>query len=94
MKISLYHRTVLSHKIKQIEVPGQFDDYYIEEDNINESLLIDTLPIGFLPTTPSKILISVFDDETEQSSTGQRGLRLFKNWSKYFSCYMLILHRN
>lgn len=87
MFIKLSHRHYGVHSfIKELEIPCKFNDVYIGEDNINEKLLLEKIPDGWLPTDASKILLCV---EDEKYSTGQRGLNKFRNWAKYFDAYVL-----
>lgn len=91
MYIQLMHRHYGVHKpIKNIEIPCDFSDVYIAEDHINEELLLKNIPDGWLPTKPSKILLTV---EAEHGVTGQYGLEKFCSWAKYFDAYVLELHK-
>jgi hypothetical protein len=95
MKVILNHRHYGIHTpVKETEIEGKFEDYYFGEDQINEDLLLKNLPEGFLPISPSKVLLMV----QEVNSTGeiiggkgQRGLSKFRNWAKYFDSYSLEL---
>lgn len=90
MYIQLMHRHHGFHEpIKHIEIPCEFSRVYLGEDNINEDLLIESIPEGWLPVDASKILLTKADDN---GSTGQRGLSKFRSWSKYFDAYVLELH--
>jgi hypothetical protein len=98
MKVILYRRHYGIHTpVKETEIDGKFEDYYLGEDQINEDLLLKNLPKGFLPVDPSKVLLSVqiINDETGEivSGRGQRGLKKFRNWAKYFDAYNLELCR-
>lgn len=89
MYIQLMHRHYGVHKaIKHLEIPCNFRDVYITDDNINEELLIQNIPEGWLPTNPSLILLTVAD---ESGGTGQFNLNIFRPWRKYFDCYVLEL---
>lgn len=90
MYIQLMHRHHGFHEpIKHIEIPCEFSKVYLGEDNINEDLLIESIPEGWLPVETNKILLTKADDN---GSTGQRGLSKFRSWSKYFDAYVLELH--
>ena len=97
MKVILNHRHYGIHTpVKETEIEGKFEDYYFGEDQINEDLLLKNLPEGFLPVDPSKVLLSVqtVNDKGEIiGGTGQRGLKYFRNWEKYFDAYNLELCR-
>ena len=87
MYIQLMHRHYGVHKpIKHIEIPCEFSDVYLGEDNINEELLLEHIPEGWLPTTPRLILLAVAD---KYGFTGQYGLEKFHSWAKYFDAYCL-----
>lgn len=92
MYIQLMHRHYGLHEpIKHTEIPCNFGDVYISEDNINEDILLKNIPEGFLPAEPSKILLTVGD---RYGTTGQVGLKRFRNWAKYFDSYVLELHKD
>lgn len=89
MYIQLMRRHYGMHSpIKHIEIPCEFSDVYKGDDNINEKLLLNSIPDGWLPVEPRKILLTVAD---EYGSTGQSYLDVFRNWSKYFDSYVLEL---
>ncbi|MBQ8234431.1 MAG: hypothetical protein IJZ36_02460 [Bacilli bacterium] len=89
MYIQLCHRHHGCHKpIKHIEIPCEFSSVYLAEDNINEDLLLESIPSDWLPVNSNLILITVAD---ENGSTGQRGLTKFRSWAKYFDSYVLEL---
>lgn len=89
MYIQLMHRHHGVHDpIKHIEIPCNFSDVYLKEDCINEKLLLENIPEGWLPKPPGEILLSVGDDD---GGSGQRGLEIFRNWAKYFDSYSLEL---
>lgn len=91
MYIQLMHRHYGCHSpIKHIEIPCEFSKVYLGEDNINEELLLESIPEGWLPVEPSKILLTEAD---KNGSTGQCGLSKFRSWAKYFDSYVLELHR-
>jgi len=98
MKVILNRRHYGVHSpIKEAIIDGEFTDYYLGEDQINEELLLKNLPEGFLPVSPSKVLLSVQNVSSKTGdvigATGQRGLKKFKNWAKYFDAYNLELCR-
>ena len=89
MKVKLFKRHYGVHDPKkEIEINALFYEVYIGEDNIDEKLLLQELPKDFLPCKPREILLTVGDGD---GSTGQRGLKRFKNWAKYFDAYVLKL---
>ena len=90
MYIQLMHRHYGVHEpIKHTEIPCEFSEVYLGEDYINEELLLEHIPEGWLPTNPSLILLAVGD---KYGSTGQCGLEKFRSWAKYFDAYCLELH--
>lgn len=91
MYIQLMHRHHGFHRpIKHVEIPCTFSDVYLGDNNINEELLLEYIPEGWLPTKPSLILLTVAD---ECGSTGQRNLNKFRSWAKYFDAYCLELYK-
>lgn len=94
MYIQLMHRSCgISTPIKYIEIPCDFNNVYIGEDNINEELLLNSIPEKWLPCKPSNILITV-SNKTGSCFTGQRGLEIFRSFAKYFDSYVLELHES
>ena len=93
MKVELAHRHHGVHtRYREIHVAGKLSDYYGGEDKVDEQLLLDRLPDGFLPVPAKQILLCVEDDPNNPGcGTGQRGLKLFRNWAKYFDCYSLTI---
>ena len=90
MYIQLMHRSYGVHEpIKHMEIPCKFSDVYLGKGNINEELLLNNIPNGWLPTKSSSILLTVAD---KYGSTGQRNLNKFRSWAKYFDAYVLELH--
>lgn len=75
--------------IKHIEIPCNFSEVYKGDDNIDEEILIKSIPECWLPVSPEKILLTVAD---EAGSTGQRNLSRFMSWRKYFDSYVLELY--
>ena len=91
MYIQLMHRHYGLHKpIKHLEIPCEFSDVYLGGNNINENLLLENIPNGWLPTEPNRILLTVAD---KYGSTGQIGLNKFMSWAKYFDAYVIELHK-
>lgn len=91
MYIQLMHRHYGLHEpIKHIEIHCNFSDVCITNENINEELLLKNIPNGWLPTEPSKILLTIAD---KYGSTGQYNLNKFRPWAKYFDAYCLELHK-
>lgn len=92
MYIQLMHRHYGVHKpIRHLEIPCNFRDVYIADDNINEELLIQNIPEGWLPVAPNLILLT---KANEYGSDGQSNLNIFRPWGKYFDCYVLELLEN
>lgn len=98
MKVSLCHRNVGVHShIREAEIPGEFSDYCtpLEDEHrshcysVNEDLLLERLPEGFLVAEPRWTLLTV---EFEWGGAGQSGLTRFRSWAKYFPAYVLNLH--
>ena len=88
VRIILCKRHFGEHKIlKEINVDCKFSDVYLGEDDINEELLLSVIPKNFLPTEPKNILLVKIDEDG--GGTAQRGLNIFKNWSKYYDAYVL-----
>lgn len=91
MYIQLMHRHYGLHSpIKHIEIPCEFSEVYLSNDNINEELLLESIPKDWLPTKVENILLAVAD---KYGSTGQCGLNKFRSWAKYFDAYCLELHK-
>lgn len=89
MYIELSHRHYGVHKpIKHIEIPCNFSEVYLGPDRINEKLLLDNIPKGWLPVPSKYILLTVKD---ENGGTGQGCLDMFRPWAKYFDSYVLNL---
>lgn len=62
MYVQLTHRHYgVYEPIKHIEIPCEFSDVYLGNGNINEELLLASIPEGWLPTKPSDILLCVSD---------------------------------
>ena len=85
----MYRRYGVHRPIKHIEIPCNFSDIYMGENWINERLLLENIPEGWLPVPHSEILLTVADGNC---SIGQLGLEVFKSWAKYFHSYVLELH--
>lgn len=84
--------------IKKVSLQGNFYDYYMGKDNINERLLLDHLPNNFLPKDCQYIAVMVEDEISKESgrvisNTGQRNLNIFKDYDKYSNKYSLLLCR-
>ena len=96
MKVQLTRRHFGVHApVKEADIPGSFADYATVEPPrggpydgreyaINESKLAAALPVGFLPVPVPRVLLGVDD-------TAQSGLKVFRDWAKYFDSYMLWL---
>jgi hypothetical protein len=98
MKISLWHRRYGVHsRVKEATIDGSFGDYCTLADevydqyDIDEGKLIESLPEGFLPVTPSQCLLCVEMAGSGGTSTGQSDLRIFRPWGKYFNSFSLQL---
>ena len=82
MYVQLMHRHHGIHNhIKYTEIPCKLSDVYRGDDNINEDLLLELIPEGWLPVDPSLILLSV---DGKRGGIGQSDLGKFRNWAKYF----------
>ena len=85
--------------IREVIIQGNFRDYYGNLDEINEKLLIQNLPAYFLLHLQPKDLSIMVEDEIIESvgrvlsDTGQRNLKLFKDYDKYDKRYSLLLCR-
>lgn len=94
MKIKLFKRHYGIHRfIKEVEFPRVLlKTIYKGEDNIDEVLLLTVMPENFLPKgiQPNKVLLMVANSDGI-GSTGQRGLKLFRNWSKYYDSFSIEL---
>lgn len=89
MYIQLYHRHHGVHSpIKHIKLDCDFSDIYLVPDHVNEELLLEHTPAGWLPVDADKILLTV---GSNSGSTGQCNLCKFMPWSKYFDSYVLEL---
>lgn len=75
--------------IKHLEIPCDFKDVYIANNHINEELLIQYIPDGWLPVKPKAILLAACN---ELGGTGQFDLKIFRPWKKYFDCYVLEIY--
>jgi len=95
-KVVLHHRHYGIHSYRdECVIPVDPKEIYLGRDSINEQLLIDNLPNGFLRCEPRHCLLTVEDRSFKSNggyaSTGQRGLSLFLNWAKYFDAYSITL---
>jgi len=89
MYIQLYRRNRGLHTpIKHLEIPCDFESVYLSDNNIDEKLLLESIPEGWLPVPSKRILMTV---GSENCSTGQYKLSLFRPWAKYFDAYVLEL---
>ncbi len=97
MKVQLTRRHYGIHDlVKEADIPGSLADYATvkppsgspydgREYVIDESKLADALAeIGFLPAPVPRVLLGIDD-------TAQSGLKVFRDWGKYFDSYMLWL---
>lgn len=90
-KVLLFHRHYGVHSlVKEIEIEGRLcryarlkrrDEYIVDEER-----LLSALPDDFMPVSPDNCLLMIGD---KRGSTGQIGLKLFKNWAKYFDSYSI-----
>lgn len=96
MKVTLAHRHYGIHRqVAETEIPGDFSDYATPDPQgrrddylIDEDKLIAALPDGFLRVPAPRTLLAVSDD---LGGTGQRDLKRFKDWAKYFDADCLNL---
>jgi len=96
MKVQLTHRHYGVHSIAaEADIPGNLADYATvkppsgspydgREWDIDEEKLAAALPEGFLPVPVRRVLLGIDD-------TAQSGLKVFRDWAKYFDAYMLWL---
>lgn len=96
MKIQLTRRHYGVHDlVKEADIPGTLADYATvkpasgspydgREYAIDEEKLAVALPEGFLLAPVPRVLVGIDD-------TAQSGLRMFRDWGKYFDAYMLWL---
>ncbi len=96
MKIQLTHRHYGVHDlVKEADIPGGLSDYATvkppsgspydgREYTIDEAKLAAALPEGFLLVPVRRVLLGIDD-------TAQSGLKVFRDWGKYFDAYMLWL---
>ena len=92
MYIQLMHRHYGVHEpVKHTKIPCKFSEVYLGNDHINEALLLENIPEGWLPTAPRAILLAVAD---KYCSIGQYNLEKFRSWAKYFDAYCLELHKD
>jgi len=95
-KVVLHHRHYGIHSYRdECVIPVDPKEIYLGRDSINEQLLIDNLPDGFLRCAPRRCLLAIEDRSFKYTggyaSTGQDGLSLFLNWAKYFDAYSITL---
>lgn len=95
-KVVLRHRHYGVHSyIDECVIPVDPKEIYLGRDSINERLLIENLPDGFLRCAPRRCLLAIEDRSFKYTggyaSTGQDGLSLFLNWAKYFDAYSITL---
>ena len=96
MKVQLTRRHYGVHDlVKEADIPGTLADYATvkppsgspydgREYDIDEAGLAGALPDDFLPVTIGGVLLGIDD-------TAQSGLKVFRDWGKYFDSYMLWL---
>ena len=96
MNVQLTRRHYGVHDlVKEADIPGSLADYATvkppsgspydgREYDINETKIATALPDGFLPVPVPKVLLGIDD-------TAQSGLKVFRDWGKYFDAYMLWL---
>lgn len=86
MYIQLYHRHYGVHR--PIEIPCDFNEIYKDEDNINETLLLKSLPKNYINIIKPNLTLLVVD------STVQCGLKIFRSWGKYYDSDVLYIYSN
>lgn len=102
MIVRLYHRHHGVHApVKEAKIPGNINRYVKssvvskrvgEFFEIDEDRLVKALPKRFLPEPANKVLLTV-EDRSRTGSTAQSGLKVFRNWSKYYDSYCIQLCR-
>lgn len=100
MKIVLYRMvSVINQPVKKIEIQGEFEDYYLGLDQINEELLLENLPPDFLPPIKLQEVSIMVEEEIYEPTgeplgvTGQRNLTIFQNYCKQSLQYSLLFCR-
>jgi hypothetical protein len=93
MKVVLARRRYGVHEtVKVIPLPRSC---YVRRRNppiINEDALLEDLPKGFLPCSPSGVLL-MLEDKSGYSATAVGAPKRFRKWGKYFECYSLTVER-
>ena len=83
MYIQLMHRHLGdSEFVKHAEISCDFSEVFTSEGSVNEDLLLNKIPEGWLPDKVEEILLAVGN---KYGLTGLTHLNKFKSWSKYFS---------
>lgn len=89
MTVELFHRHYGIHKrIKAIQIPIEFSKVYRGDDDIDEDMLLDNIPDGWLPVDSHEILLMVANGN---NANGQSTLVRFRPWAKYFDSFSIVI---
>ena len=83
------HRGV-QRAVKRLWLPVRLDQCAFPGGRVNEAMLVQMLPAGWLPAPPKDILLSIAH---ARGSTGLTDVALFRPWARHFDCYVLELWR-
>lgn len=83
--------------LNEVTIDGEFKHYYHGENKIDEPLLIQNLPQGFLPREPKNIMLFVESIQNDPDfiipPKGQTNLKIFLNWHKQHESHLILLKR-
>ena len=85
----MYRHDSVQRPVRALKILCNYYDVVRGLNDINEALLLRSIPAGWLPCAADRILLTVVNEQ--EGSTGQRGLRYFLNWGRFFDCYVLEL---
>ena len=100
MRIQLYKVVNGEHVfIKEESIPGNFDKFvrfkYASPSGrsykyykVQEALLVQDIPPGFLPNRPRRIMLAITEGETMHVQTN---LRVFRNANEHANSYIVTL---
>ena len=74
--------------VKQLWLPCWLDHVRLPDGRLNEAMLLQMIPAGWLPDRPENILVSIAHS---RGSTGLKSLTRFRPWGRHFDCYILEL---
>lgn len=84
----MVRRGRVQRSVKYTWIPCRFEHVVGPGGQIDENLLVNLIPRGWLPAEPREILLTV---ATAKGSTGLRRLTRFRPWARNFDCYVLEL---